>query len=221
VLECVQTGVCEDAYRTIVARSEEMARSGKAGPGQSRLRIIGGKWRGRKLTFTPASGLRPTTDRVRETLFNWLAPSLQQARCLDLFTGSGALGLEALSRGASHCDFVDTSSPALAQISEHLLTLQATADADFYPVSALQFLQAAGAPYDIVFIDPPFGRELVEPACTLLADRQLLATGAQVYVEMATTEPCPQAPANWTLHRDKIAGGVAYRLFTVEPAPAA
>ena len=94
-----------------MARSEE--RSGK--PRQ--LRIIGGRWRGRKLTFTPAEGLRPTADRVRETLFNWLAPHIQDARCADLFAGSGALGLEALSRGAAHCDFVDTSAAALAQVA--------------------------------------------------------------------------------------------------------
>ena len=87
-----------------------MARTGKPTVKPSTLRIIGGQWRGRRLTFTPAEGLRPTTDRVRETLFNWLAPAIHGARCLDLFAGSGALGLEALSRGAASCDFVDTSS---------------------------------------------------------------------------------------------------------------
>lgn len=216
MLECVQTGVCEGAYRTIVARSEEMARSGKAAVRQSQLRIIGGKWRGRKLAFTPEQGLRPTTDRVRETLFNWLAPCIQGARCVDLFAGSGALGLEALSRGASHCDFVDTSSSALSQISKHLLTLKANTAGHCHQSSALQFLESGRAPYDIVFIDPPFGGELVQPACALLADKHLLAGGALAYVEMAATEAAPRFPPGWIEHRHKIAGGVGYRLFAVE-----
>ena len=107
---------CEDSYRIILAAGDEMTRSGKGARKRSELRIIGGQWRGRKLLFTPAEGLRPTTDRVRETLFNWLAPHLHGARCADLFAGSGALGLEALSRGAAHCDFVDSSKQVLAQI---------------------------------------------------------------------------------------------------------
>ena len=93
-----------------------MSRAVKGRAANSQLRIIGGQWRGRKLTFTPAEGLRPTTDRVRETLFNWLAADIQGARCLDLFAGSGALGLEALSRGAAHCDFVETSVCALRDL---------------------------------------------------------------------------------------------------------
>ena len=97
-----------------------MARSGKDAGKRGQLRIIGGQWRGRRLSFTPEEGLRPTTDRVRETLFNWLAPYLHGARCADLFAGSGALGLEALSRGAGYCDFVDASPSVIAQISAHL-----------------------------------------------------------------------------------------------------
>ena len=93
-----------------------MARAGRRGGKQGQLRIIVGQWRGRKLAFPATHGLRPTTDRVRETLFNWLAPHIRDSRCADLFAGSGALGLEALSRGALHCDFVDTSGPALRQI---------------------------------------------------------------------------------------------------------
>lgn len=199
-----------------------MARSGKRTGKErqllikSRLRIIGGQWRGRKLTFTPVEGLRPTSDRVRETLFNWLAPYIHGARCADLFAGSGALGLEALSRGACHCDFVDTSGAALAQIGNHLATLGAATAGQCHPSTALQFLQASSEPYDLVFIDPPFTRELVNPACTVLAARKLLAAGALVYVEMAASEPPPAAPPGWSLHRDKTAGGVAYRLFIVD-----
>src|SRR5262245_61730145 len=93
---------------------------------QSEVRIIGGAWRGRKLSLTPADGLRPTGDRIRETLFNWLSPHLNGARCADLFTGSGALGLEALSRGAAHCDFVDSASRVISSVQQHLATFGAS-----------------------------------------------------------------------------------------------
>jgi len=199
-----------------------MARPGKGAGKQrqlrikSRLRIIGGQWRGRKLTFTPQEGLRPTSDRVRETLFNWLAPYIHGARCADLFAGSGAMGLEALSRGASHCDFVDTSQAALAQIGNHLATLGATAIGQCHSLSALQFLQSTSEPYDLVFIDPPFSEQLVNPVCTVLAERKLLVSGGLAYVEWAASEPPPMTPPGWSLHRDKTAGGVAYRLLTVD-----
>lgn len=181
--------------------------------GLHQVRIIGGKWRGRKLPFTPAEGLRPTGDRIRETLFNWLATSINGARCADLFAGTGALGLEALSRGASHCDFIERSSPTLNQIIEHLKSLQSLETADCHLVPAHQFLKTSRQPYDIVFIDPPFNQQLVEPVCGLLAQRELLSEGALVYIETAATEPTPEVPATWTLYREKVSGGVAYRLF--------
>lgn len=192
-----------------------MARSGKGG-GQSQLRIIGGQWRGRKLAFTPEQGLRPTSDRVRETLFNWLTAQVHGARCLDLFAGSGALGLEALSRGAGHCDFVDSSSRVCRQIDEHLQLLQAGDRGSCHPVNAVQFLQQARQAYDIVLLDPPFGQGLLAPACTALAEDALLAPGGCVYIETATGEDLPALPANWHLHRDKRAGAVSYRLFIVD-----
>jgi len=191
-----------------------MARSGKGEAGRGQLRIIAGQWRGRKLTFQAADGLRPTTDRVRETLFNWLTPHLHAARCADLFAGSGALGLEALSRGADHCDFVEISRPALTQIRRHLHTLDASAAATCHALSAEQFLTGEKRPYNIVFIDPPFGKDLAAPVCQLLVEKQLLAAGALVYLETAANEPCPPISPDWTLHREKTAGGVCYRLFT-------
>lgn len=190
-----------------------MARSGKRVGKPSTLRIIGGQWRGRKLSFLPAEGLRPTTDRVRETLFNWLAPDIHQARCLDLFAGSGALGLEALSRGAASCDFVDTSAAALRQVATHLKTLGAGSSGRCHQAPALTFLQGSSQPYDILFIDPPFGQSLVDPSCEQLASCGLVAAGGLIYIETATTEEPPRVPASWTLHRDKVAGGVAYRLY--------
>lgn len=187
-----------------------MTRADKRG----QLRVIGGRWRGRRFTFHAEAGLRPTTDRIRETLFNWLAPAIRDARCADLFAGSGALGLEALSRGAAHCDFVDSSRAALRQIGAHLTDLGAE-NGNCHIGSALDFLRGATTAYDIVFIDPPFGSGLVAPTCSLLASRGLLAGNARVYVEMAASEPLPELPVDWALYRDKIAGGVAYRLFVV------
>lgn len=190
-----------------------MARSKNKGQPYSQLRIIGGQWRSRKLTFTPVVGLRPTPDRVRETLFNWLEPAIHGARCLDLFAGSGALGLESLSRGASHCDFVDTSSTALGQISQHLDTLGASHSGSCHPKRAEEFLASTTAPFDIVFMDPPFGLNLVDPVWQLLLASSALATEAWIYLETPTNEAPPPVPENWVLHRDKKAGGVAYRLF--------
>ena len=206
---------CEDSYPIILAVGDEMTRSGKGGRKRSELRIIAGQWRGRKLLFTPQEGLRPTTDRVRETLFNWLAGHIHGARCADLFSGSGALGLEALSRGAGHCDCVDSSKQALGQINTHRATLAASDRGHCHLMPAEQFLERAREPYDIVFIDPPFGRALAEPTCAQLDNRQLLAQQAMVYIETAAGDPCPAVPPRWSLHREKTAGGVAYRLFTI------
>jgi 16S rRNA (guanine966-N2)-methyltransferase len=180
---------------------------------QRQVRIIGGRWRGRKLAFTPAEGLRPTGDRIRETLFNWLAPFIEGAHCVDLFAGSGALGLEALSRGAGHCDFVDTNGAALLQITGHLRTLGADHSGACHHTSAQQFLQQTMRPYDIVFIDPPFKLQMVESVCALLADTGMLTGTALVYVETEATEAAPMFPPGWKPHREKIAGAVTYRLF--------
>jgi 16S rRNA (guanine966-N2)-methyltransferase len=208
--------VWKDTYRTILGFGGEMTRVGKDTGKLHQVRIIGGQWRGRKLSFTPADGLRPTGDRIRETLFNWLAPAIQGARCVDLFTGSGALGLEALSRGAIHCDFVDSSNATLSQVSDHLKTLAAVDRSRCHPVSAQQFLQMATQAYDIVFIDPPFMQQLVGPICETLAKKQLLGNDALVYVETGAMEPPPEVPVDWKIHREKVAGGVAYRLFSVD-----
>ena len=186
---------------------------------QSEVRIIGGTWRGRKLAFTPAEGLRPTGDRIRETLFNWLSPYIHGARCADLFAGSGALGIEALSRGAAHCDFVDAASRAIASIQQHLVMLSATDRGHCHTLPALQFLQSLPAPYDIVFIDPPFRQQLVPTVLEALAQYNLVREHALVYVETPTTEPLPTVPEDWSLHREKRAGDVAYRLLRVERAP--
>jgi len=197
-----------------------MARSGKGPKRQNTLRIIGGAWRGRKFSFTPAEGLRPTPDRVRETLFNWLAPVINGARCLDLFAGSGALGLEALSRGARSCDFVDVSKTALRHIEYHLQILQVGTAARCHAMPALSFLNSAKGPYDIVFADPPFSMGLLAAVCPLLDSPGLVAADGWIYIEAPAGDPVPNLSGQWRLHRDKVAGEVAYRLFERYPEPA-
>lgn len=191
------------------------ARAATPAPGQ--LRIIGGQWRGRKLLFPSVPGLRPSPDRVRETLFNWLMRDIAGARCLDLFAGSGALGLEALSRGASFCTFVDSSGPATRAIGDHLRTLQCTA-ASVANSDVGVWLQhvSSGAtpqPFDVVFLDPPFHGELLGACCERLEAGGWLAPRTWIYIEAASDETLPPLPANWRLHRDSTAGRVAYRLF--------
>ena len=183
--------------------------------GSNTLRIIGGEWGGRKLRFADGEGLRPTTDRVRETLFNWLAPLIHGARCLDLFAGSGALGLEALSRGAAEVVFVDTNPAAIAALKENLALLKAQ-NAEVNRGDALTFLGGEARPFDVVFLDPPFRRDLLQPAIKLLAEQGWLAAGARVYLELESEESLAGLPEGWELLRSKEAGQVAYHLVEVK-----
>jgi 16S rRNA (guanine966-N2)-methyltransferase len=191
------------------ARAPTVARAGR----ERVLRIIGGTWRGRKLRFPASAAIRPTPDRVRETLFNWLAGAVHGARCLDLFAGSGALGLEALSRGAAHATFVEHDAAAARELRARLKEWQAP-DASVQQLDALHFLAgAAAAPYDIAFLDPPFDAQLVTPAATLLAQRWL-KDGALIYVECAAGEGLPALPPRWRVLKAKQAGEVGYHLLT-------
>nr|WP_024966474.1 16S rRNA (guanine(966)-N(2))-methyltransferase [Pantoea sp. IMH] len=183
-------------------------RSGGAG----QIRIIGGLWRGRKLPVPDSAGLRPTTDRVRETLFNWLAPDIQGARCLDCFAGSGALGLEALSRHAASVTLIELERPVAQQLEKNLATLGATAGR-VINTNTLQWLAQQGEPHDLVFIDPPFRKGLLEQTLTLLENNSWLTDGALVYVESEVENGLPPVPVSWQLHREKVAGQVAYRLY--------
>lgn len=180
------------------------------------LRIIGGQWRGRKLRFPSLPGLRPSPDRVRETLFNWLAPEISGARCLDLFAGSGALGLEALSRGAGFCQFIDAADVATRRIEAHL-TLLSCRDAQIYCGDTQRWLkQPSDTTFNMVFLDPPFRQDLLNDCCSLLESNGWLTERAWIYIESATDEPAPTVPPTWQLHRDKRAGQVAYRLYLRE-----
>ncbi|MCB1714670.1 MAG: 16S rRNA (guanine(966)-N(2))-methyltransferase RsmD [Candidatus Competibacteraceae bacterium] len=187
----------------------------RAGTSQQ-LRIIGGQWRGRKLRFPALPGLRPTPDRVRETLFNWLSPLITGARCLDLFAGSGALGIEALSRGAARVVFVENDARASKTLRENLHVLQTDAAA-VIAMDAQRWLKQAApmqvAPdlFDIVFLDPPFAQDYLNPICQALEDSGCLAANALIYLE-SEIRSSVLLPANWTVLRDKTAGQVHYRL---------
>lgn len=180
--------------------------------GAGQIRIIGGQWRGRKLPVPDSAGLRPTTDRVRETLFNWLAPDIQQARCLDCFAGSGALGVEALSRYAASATLLELERPVAQQLAKNLQTLGA-AQGKVIQTNTLSWLAQAGEPYDLVFIDPPFRKGLLQETLNLLEQNGWLAAEALIYVESEAEHGALEIPAHWHLHREKIAGQVAYRLY--------
>jgi 16S rRNA (guanine966-N2)-methyltransferase len=189
-----------------------MSKSPRGSASAGQIRIIGGQWRGRKLPVPDSAGLRPTTDRVRETLFNWLAPDIQEARCLDCFAGSGALGLEALSRYAASATLLELERSVAQQLSQNLQTLRAT-QAKVVQTNTLQWLSQPGEPFDVVFVDPPFRKGLLQETLTLLEQNGWLAAEALIYVESEVENGAPVAPANWDLYREKIAGQVAYRLY--------
>ncbi len=183
------------------------------GPNQQ-LRIIGGCWRGRRLSFPPVSGLRPTPDRVRETLFNWLAPVIAGARCLDLFAGSGALGIEALSRGAAEVVFVERH-PVIAQGLKENLDRLGSASTQVEQADVLLWLQGQAQPADIVFLDPPFAADLLNPVCATLEEKRWLTPGARLYLESERDLQTLSLPQDWEIIREKTAGRVSYRLIAV------
>ena len=181
--------------------------------GVNQLRIIGGEWRSRRLSFPDAPGLRPTPDRVRETLFNWLAPYVAGAKVLDPFAGSGALFLEALSRGAAMGQALDASSLAVSSLKEHLGTLRCTVG-QVQTADALRYLETQPASaYDLVFLDPPFNQNLLPAVCSLLEERQWVADAAWIYTESENAPSTLGLPGAWRLHREQKSGRVYYALW--------
>ncbi len=178
---------------------------------QGSLRIIGGQWRSRKLHFTTAEGLRPTGDRIRETLFNWLTTDIAGARCLDLFAGSGALGLEALSRGAASCDLVELNRQSAKQIQAHLQTLDAN-NGQVHCQHAEDFLASSSQHFDIIFLDPPFHKGLIETLSKHITKR--LSLNGLIYLEQSADEEIP-IPQNWVLEKQKKAGEVIFSLWRI------
>lgn len=179
--------------------------------GGSKLRIIGGEWRSRQLPIPDVEGLRPTTDRVRETVFNWLNFSIPGAECLDLFCGSGALGLESLSRGAKHCTFVELNRSVAQQIKHNLATLNAS-HADVVHSDANVFLNQPAKAYDVLFLDPPFRKGLLEKVIPRLAEGWVKPQG-YIYIERESENPLECIPENWTLEKEKVAGQLTFSLY--------
>ena len=164
--------------------------------------------------FIPGRGLRPTPDRVRETLFNWLRGDVGGARCLDLFAGSGVLGLEALSRGAVFLCAVEQNRAAAQRLRENVALLSEQAAAEVQQRDALRLLlNSPDRPFDIAFVDPPFADSSLPRVCRLLEDKRWLAVGAQIYLEKDANRPWPELPANWAVSREGSAGQSAYRLL--------
>lgn len=187
------------------------------------IRIIGGQWRGRKLHFPTIPDLRPTPNRVRETLFNWLAPDLTGAHCLDLFAGSGALGFEALSRHAQSVTFVEQSATLVAYLKTQLRQFSAEHRAHVYqrqfPFDASQLIQSKNSLFNIVFLDPPFHQNRLFLACAWLAKEKLLAPDAKIYIESETRLNLMKLPENWCIQHDKTAGQVHYGLIKWNTKP--
>lgn len=175
------------------------------------LRIIGGEWRGRRIRFPQRPGIRPTPDRIRETLFNWLAPIVKGSRCLDLFAGSGALGLEALSRGAAAATFIESDRSTAERLRETTATL-APERAVVLQADAFRWLDGPSQRFDLAFLDPPFGSGLLSEALRKLDSGGWLSPAAYVYLEAPAKDGPLSLPAGWTLHRSGKAGAVGYHL---------
>ena len=180
------------------------------------VRIIGGQWRGRRITVLDRQGLRPTTDRVREQLFNWLMNEVVGARCLDLFAGSGALGLECLSRGAASVDFVESDPQIAQQLNANLVKLDAQHNSRVHVSQAQTFVATASSPYDLIFIDPPFAANLIQPILKALSHANCYSQGTLIYLE----SPARQAihlPNDWQIHRQDQTKQSQYLLAFYSP----
>ncbi len=181
-----------------------------------RLRIVAGKWRSRLLPVADVDRLRPTSERIRETLFNWLAPTIAGATCLDLFAGSGALGLEALSRGAASVTFIEKSRTATQALENCLRTLD-DSQGTVRQMNALSYLEnAASNDYDLVFLDPPFASDMAADLCRLLEKGGWLRPTAQIYLEQDKNHKLPDLPDGWQVIKEKTTGNVRYSLMRVK-----
>ncbi len=177
------------------------------------LRIIGGVWRSRHIHFINSKKIRPTPDRVRETLFNWLANYVEGSTCLDLYAGSGALAFEAISRGAKHAILVDEDAKIVAQLKKQKEIFQAHT-IEIKLQNALKFIQADTKQYDIIFLDPPFNSDLLEKTMSLLIEKQLLSLKGLLYVESAASQSVPKLLKTLSCVREKISGEVRYALYS-------
>jgi len=178
------------------------------------IRLISGKWRGKKLPVINKEGLRPTTDRTKETLFNWLMHDIRDANCLDCFSGSGSLAFEALSRFANHALLLERDKTVSQQLQENLTALHID-NAQVIQTDSISYLQqTANQTFDVVFVDPPFNQNLVTPCCEALEKNGYLTDNALIYVEIESKATQVTLPANWKLLKEKSTGQVSYSLYT-------
>ncbi|MBN7821927.1 16S rRNA (guanine(966)-N(2))-methyltransferase RsmD [Bowmanella yangjiangensis] len=176
------------------------------------IRIIGGRWRGRKLPVMDLDGLRPTTDRTKETLFNWLAAYVADSHCLDAFAGTGGLGLEALSRHAASATFVEQDRQAAQLLEKNIQTLGAHQQAKLIKGGVQAYLSSCTERFDLVFLDPPFHQSLLGEVIPLLSANKLLNHGALIYVEAEVGALLP-IPCEWQLLKQKQTKQVSYQLY--------
>ena len=180
------------------------------------IRIIGGKWKGKKIYFNLNDDLRPTPDRAKETLFNWLGQDLNEMRCLDLFSGTGALGLEALSRGAKKVTFVEKNKDYLQKIKKVYLEMSEKEDCDFFCAECLEWVQnnSSKAKYDLIFIDPPFNKNLIDTLLSNILRRELLSERGKIYFEFEKKLDL-KIPESLALKKKKSLGKKSYVLAEI------
>lgn len=182
---------------------------------RGKVRITSGKWKNRNLEVPDIDGLRPTSERVRETLFNWLMPSIHKSVCLDLFAGSGSLGFEALSRGAKHCTFVEKSKLAFSQIKTTRTSLNAV-NSEVHNCDAIDFLSSVhNHNFNLVFLDPPFSDDYLISSIESIHEYQLVSSGGYIYIEINKNNDLSDLPDNWSVIRKKIYGNVCFILIEV------
>ncbi len=182
---------------------------------RGKVRITSGEWKNRNLEVPDIDGLRPTSERVRETLFNWLMPSIHKSVCLDLFAGSGSLGFEALSRGAKHCTFVEKSKLAFSQIKTTRISLNAV-NSEVHNCDAIDFLSSVhNHNFNLVFLDPPFSDDYLISSIESIHEYQLVSRGGYIYIEFNKNNDLSDLPDNWSVIRKKIYGNVCFILIEV------
>ena len=201
------------SYTTIVEIVGKITMNKRAN--SNSIRIIAGQWRGRRLSVLDSEGLRPSTDRVRETLFNWLMNNVPDANCLDLFAGSGALGLEALSRGAQRVEFVEASRSVASALQQNIDVLGVSTNlAPVATQDARNYLKTTPSkPFDIVFLDPPFESDLLVQVISLINQSAWLADDALIYVEQAKKSAAVAVPPSWKPHREGKTNHSRYSLY--------
>ena len=202
--------------RNRVTSRAALSRPQQKGKGAGQLRIIAGEWRGRKLPVADLPGLRPTPDRVRETVFNWLNMYVPGAHVLDCFSGTGALSLEALSRGAASAVMLEKAGPAAQTLKANLATLKSDKGQVFNADSQQWLKQKASQRFDLVFLDPPFRMDLLKTTCELLESNGYLNDNCLIYIETEKElSPLP-VPANWQPLKSKTAGQICFTLWSRE-----